>query len=160
MKWYDERISRLRLHKVPILYINCMLKVIFRLNAKCVKPSWLIRLVSPPQTGTWIRKQYSSSFVSMHRIYRLYWKVSQLDQNVSFVFVFSFFCNSGLKSYIKVIWEYEEMMMLNLTSLTKLPQWLWSLSECLWAAPVSESRLIYSVKCQKKKKILKRFSIT
>lgn len=51
-------------------------------------------------------------------------------------------------------------MMINLTSLTKLPQWWRFLSECLWAVrvPVTESRLIYSVKCRKKK-ILKSFSI-
>lgn len=51
-------------------------------------------------------------------------------------------------------------MMINLTSLTKLPQWWRFLSECLWAVrvPVTESRLIYSVKCWKKK-ILKSFSI-
>lgn len=53
--------------------------------------------------------------------------------------------------------------MINLTLLTKLPQWWRSLSVCLWAVrvPVTEFRLIYSVKCKKKKKkeILKSFSV-
>lgn len=51
-------------------------------------------------------------------------------------------------------------MMINVTSLTKLPQWWRSPSESLWAVrvPVTESRLIYSVKCGGKK-ILKSFSI-
>lgn len=65
---------------------------------------------------------------------------------------YSFFCNHRRKTHLKEICNYKEMMIFNLTLLTKPPRWWCSLSGYLWAVrdPVSESRLIYNVKCEKK----------